>query len=132
MSEPNASTPPATDDGIFAVEEDLQFEQAEYATPARPVRPAGSAIGRSPTPITRLEARSSCHLSRADRERRSRRLPARPGVQGVRLRDGGRNGRGGHHAIIRVTGHNIGLIAVLVGFMVGRAVQAGSGTAADC
>ena len=32
-----------------------------------------------------------------------------------------------YYAIIRTTGINLGLIAVLVGFMVGRAVRAGSG-----
>ena len=96
--------------------------------PPRPVRPAVSAISPSPTYTTRLEARSSArHAEGGSTEtfeggsRLGRVLKAFVFGTVAALAGGAL-----YYAIVRTTGYNIGLISVLVGYMVGRAVRAGS------
>jgi hypothetical protein len=129
MSQPNAPTPPEGDDASFEAEEEIQFDQAEYATPAS----AGPTCGLCHQPIAdtyyETGGKVFCTTCRGRIEES--------------FRGGSRLGRvlkafvfgtvaalaGGalYYAIIRTTGINFGLIAVLVGFMVGGAVKAGSG-----
>ena len=130
MSQPNASTPPEDDDASFEADDDIQFDQAEYATPA----PAGPTCGLCHQPIAdayyEIGGKVFCTTCRGRIEQA--------------FRGGSRLGRvlkafvfgtaaalaGGalYFAIIRTTGITpYGLIAVVVGFMVGGAVKAGSG-----
>jgi hypothetical protein len=129
MSEPNAPTPQGADDSPFDAKEDLQFDQAEYTTPL----PAGPTCGLCNQPIAdvyfEVGGKVFCGTCRGRIEQS--------------LRGGSRMGRvfkafafgaaaaaaGGalYYAIIKATNINFGLISVLVGFMVGRAVRAGTG-----
>jgi hypothetical protein len=109
--------------------EELQFDQAEYATPA----PAGPACGVCKRPIDdayyEINGKIVCAQCRQQIEaafrggsRLARALKALilgslAAVAGAAI----------YYGIIRATGYNIGLVAIVVGFMVGGAVRKGSG-----
>jgi hypothetical protein len=129
MSQPNAPTPPEGDDASFEAEEEIQFDQAEYATPAS----AGPTCGLCHQPIAdtyyETGGKVFCTACRGRIEesfrggsRLGRALKAFVFGSAAALAGGAL-----YYAIIRTTGINLGLIAVLVGYMVGRAVRAGSG-----
>ena len=129
MSEPNASAPGEDDDADLEAGDELQFDQAEYATPA----PAGPNCGVCKRPIDdayyEINGKVVCATCRQQVEAAFRggsrvaRLikalvfGAAAGIVGAVL----------YYAIIRMTGLNIGLVAVVVGLMVGGAVRKGSG-----
>jgi len=128
MSQPNASTPPEDDDVSFEADDDLQFDQAEYVTPAQ----AGPTCGLCHQPIAdayyEIGGKVFCATCRGRIEesfqggsRLGRVLKAFVFGTVAALAGGAL-----YYAIIRTTGYNIGLISVLVGYMVGRAVRAGS------
>ena len=129
MSEPNASGPEEDDDADLEAGDELQFDQAEYATPA----PEGPSCGVCKRPIDdmyyeingkvfcatcrqRIEAafRGGSRLARVIKALVFGSVAA---IAGAVL----------YYAIIRITGCNIGLVAVVVGFMVGGAVRKGTG-----
>ena len=69
-----------------------------------------------------------CALPGQNRDGIPGRLPAGPGLQGLLLGSiAAAVGAILYYAIMRITGLNIGLVAVVVGLMVGGAVKAGSG-----
>jgi hypothetical protein len=130
VSEPNTFPPPTGDE---ALPEDpgeaLQFDQAEFATPPR----AGPVCTACKQPIVdeyyEVTGKVFCtgcrHLieaafrggSRFGRAIKALVLGSVAAVIGAVI----------YYAIIRATGWNIGIIAVLIGLMVGGAVRKGSG-----
>jgi hypothetical protein len=129
MSQANAPSPPEDDDASFEAEDDIQFDQAEYATPA----PAGPTCGLCHQPITdayyEIGGKVLCTTCRGRIEesfrggsRLGRVLKAFVFGSAAALAGGAL-----YYVIIETTGYNIGLIAILVGFMVGGAVKRGSG-----
>ena len=129
MSDSAASTTPEDDDASAVANEDIQFDRAEYGASA----PAGPTCG-------------ICNWTMADRYYETGGkvvcVTCRERIEEA-FRGGSRLGRvlkalvfgiaaavaGGalYYLIIRLTGINLGLVAVVVGFMVGRAVRIGSG-----
>jgi hypothetical protein len=129
MSEPNASGPRADDDAELQAGDELQFDQAEYATPV----PAGPSCGFCKRPIDdayyELSGKVICATCRQRVEAafRGGSPVARVILALVFGSAAGLAGAMLYYAIIRVTGLNIGLVAVVVGFLVGAAVRKGTG-----
>ncbi|MFI5453972.1 MAG: hypothetical protein ACHRXM_00830 [Isosphaerales bacterium] len=129
MSEPDAFTSHEDDNAADEAGDELQFDQAEYATPV----PAGPSCGFCKRPIDdayyELSGKVICATCRQRVEAAFRGgspvarvikalvFGSAAGVAGAML----------YYAIVRVTGLNIGLVAVVVGFMVGAAVRKGTG-----
>ena len=129
MSESNAPTPQWDEAAPEDAAEPLQFDQAEYTTPAGD-RPT-CIVCKQPIADEYFELNGQVFCSRC-----------RQGVE-ASFRGGSRVARAIkalflgtvaagvgaviYYAIIRLTGLNIGLIAVVVGVMVGGAVRRGSG-----
>jgi len=129
MSEPNVTGPEEDDDAGLEAGDDLQFDQAEYATPA----PAGPSCGVCKRPIddmySEINGKICCATCRQQIE-----TAFRGGSRVARvfkaLIFGSVAAIAGavlYYAIISISGWNIGLVAVLVGFMVGGAVRKGTG-----
>jgi len=131
MSEPNASGSQKDDDddaGHKAGDE-LQFDQAEYATPTH----AGSSCGVCKRPIDdvyyEFNSKICCATCRQQIEAAFR-GGSRAGRVIKALVFGSLAALAGailYYAIIRITGYNIGLVAIVVGVMVGGAVRKGTG-----
>ncbi len=131
MSEPNAPAPPGEAEVPFDYDDQLQFDQAEYSTLAP--RQAGATCTSCHQPIVdayfETGGKVVCATCRQRIEEAFR--------GGSRLARGMRAllfgmlaaiaGAIGYYLIIRMTGYNIGLIAIVVGLMVGGGVRAGSG-----
>lgn len=113
--------------------DELQFDQAEYSAGAGPAPDAGPACAACKTPIADVYYEAGGHLVCANCCERF----GQGALQGGRL---GRAfkalvlgsiaaavGAGAYYAIMKMTGLNIGLVAVVVGVMVGGAVKSGSG-----
>jgi hypothetical protein len=129
MPEPNAPVPHEDDDAALEAGEDLQFEEAEFETPPA-AGPSCDACKR-PIPDEYYEINgkvlcASCRQqieaairggSRMARALKALALGSVGAVAGAVL----------YYAIVRITGGNWGLVAVVVGFMVGGAVRKGSG-----
>ncbi len=134
MSEPNAPTPPGADDIPFEAAQDLQFEQAEYTTPAT----AGPICGLCNQPIAdvyfEIGGKVFCGTcgGRIEQSFRGGSRLGRVAKASVFGTAAAVAGGALYYAIIRTTGINFSLIAILVGFMVGRAVRVGTGNRADC
>jgi uncharacterized membrane protein (DUF441 family) len=128
MSDQNDSVD--QDDSDVAIDPvDIQFDQAEYTTPA----PDGPSCNVCHGPIDgeyyetggkvfclscRHKVEAAFHGgSRAARVFKALVLGAAASAVGAVL----------YYAILRTTGYNIGLVAVVVGVMVGRAVRTGTG-----
>jgi hypothetical protein len=130
MSEPNTDPPPRDEDRAAEPGADLQFDQAEYATPVgdRPI----CAVCKQPIADVYYELGGKVFCARC-----------RQGVEAA-LRGGSPTARvlkslvfgtaaaavGAviYYAIIRARNINIALVSILVGFMVGAAVRMGSGS----
>ncbi len=124
-----AATPPGDDDASFVASEDIQCDRAEYAAPA----PAGPTCGFCNRSIADIYYETGGKVVCAN---------CREKIE-ESFRGGFRFGRvlkalvfgtaaavaGGalYYLIVRLTGINLSLVAVVVGFMVGRAVRVGSG-----
>jgi len=128
MSEPNAFGPDEDDVGASKAGDELQFDQAEYATPA----PAGPSCGVCKRPIDdmyyEINGKICCATCRQRIE-----AAFRGGSRLARVIKAlifgsvaALAGAALYYAIIRITGYNIGLVAVVVGFMVGGAVRKGT------
>jgi len=128
MSEPDAFTSHEDDNAAQEAGDELQFDQAEYATPA----PAGPSCGFCKRPIDdayhEINGKVICATCRQRVEAAFR------GGSGVArvikaLIFGSVAAVAGavlYYAIVRISGYNIGLVAVVVGFMVGGAVRKGT------
>jgi len=131
MSEPNASARPGESEVPFDYDDQIQFDQAEYS-PLAP-RASGASCTNCNQPIAdayfeiggkvvcgpcrqRIEAafRGGSRLTRGMRSLLYGMLAALAGAVV-------------YYLIVRLTGYNIGLIAIVVGLMVGGGVRAGSG-----
>jgi len=129
MSEPNASGPPADDDAELEAGDELQFDQAEFATPA----PAGPSCGFCKRPIDQayheINGKVICATCRQGVEAHFR--GGSPVARVIKALVFGSVaavvGAVLYYAIVRISGLNIGLVAVVVGFMVGGAVRKGTG-----
>jgi hypothetical protein len=128
MSEPNASNQSEPDDELEAAEE-LQFDQAEYTTPA----PSGPSCDSCDNPIVDeyFEANgkvfcTSCRLAIERHFRGGSRL-ARV-IKALALGSvAAMAGAAIYYMASHLTHTNWGIIAVLVGFMVGAGVRKGTG-----
>ncbi len=128
MSDQNEAAARGDDDVDSAEGEELQFDQAEYAT-----TPAGPICGGCNQPIIddyyEINGKIICPTCRHQIE-----ASFRGGSRLVRVLKAFSLGTVGaiagavlYYTIVRVTNWNIGLVSVLVGFMVGGAVRRGSG-----
>lgn len=131
MSDPNAPAPPGAAEVPFEYDDQLQFDQAEYSTPAP--RQAGAACTSCHRPIVDAYFETggkvvcaTCRQrieeafrggSRMARGMRALLLGMLAAIAGAVV----------YYVIMRLTGYNIGIIAVVVGLMVGGGVRAGSG-----
>jgi len=129
MSEPNLSGPEEDDEAELEGGDELQFDQAEYTTPA----PEGPSCGVCKRPIDdmyyEINGKICCATCRQQIEtafRGGSRL-ARVTKALVFGSVAAIAGAVLYYAIIKISGWNIGLVAVLVGFMVGGAVRKGTG-----
>jgi hypothetical protein len=130
VSETKASLPPAGDEELpEEPAEELQFDQAEFTTPAT----AGPACTVCKQPIAEeyyeLGGKVICTRcrqgveaafrggSRLSRAFKALVLGSIAAVIGALI----------YYAIIRMTGWNLGIVAVVIGLMVGGAVRKGSG-----
>jgi hypothetical protein len=129
MSEPGSSAPRQDDDAPIEADDDLQFDHAEYTTPA-PSGPSCGVCQRSIADVyyemggkvvcaacrQGIEAafRGGSHLARVVK---ALFLGSVAAVLGAVI----------YYAILRATGYNLGLVAVVVGAMVGGAVRKGTG-----
>ncbi len=127
MAEPSTSTPDEND-GRIAPDE-LQFDQAEYATAV----PSGPSCGVCHRPIAdeyyEINGKVACASCRQGIE-----AALRGGSRVVRFLKAFSLGSVAaaigaviYYAILRTTGYNIGLVAVVVGAMAGGAVRKGTG-----
>jgi hypothetical protein len=128
MSEPNAPGSREDDNAKRDAGDELQFDQAEYTTPA----PDGPSCGVCKRSIDdayfEFNGKVICTTCRQQVEaafrggsRLARVIAATifgsvAAVAGAAL----------YYAIIRITGYNIGLVAIVVGVMVGSAVRKGA------
>jgi hypothetical protein len=126
MPEPNAPVPdpPEDDAGL-----DLQFEEAEYETPPAAVVTCGACNRPIPDAYYEINGRVVCASCRQLIE-----ASFRGGSRVARVLKalvlgslGALAGAALYYAIVRATGYNIGLVAVVVGLLVGGAVRKGSG-----
>ncbi len=131
MSEPNASAHPGESEVPLEYDDQLQFDQAEYSTSAP--RASGASCTNCNQPIAdayfEIGGKIVCGPCRQRIEEAFR--------GGSRLARGMRSllygtlaamaGAVVYYLIVRVTGLNIGLIAIVVGLMVGGGVRRGSG-----
>jgi hypothetical protein len=128
MSEASASTQSGPDDELERPE-DLQFDQAEYTTPA----PSGPSCESCHNLIVdeyfEANGKIFCASCRQGIERHLRGGSALARVfKSVVLGSvAAAAGAVLYYLVTRTTGYNIGLISVLVGFMVGAAVRKGTG-----
>ena len=129
MPERDASAAPEDNDAALQAGGELQFDQAEFTTPA----PDGPSCGFCKRPVEdayyELGGKICCASCRQQVETAVRGgsslarvvkalfLGSVAAVAGAAL----------YYAIIRITGYNIGLVAIVVGFMVGGAVRNGTG-----
>jgi hypothetical protein len=131
MSEPSASADPGAAEFPPGQDEQIQFDQAEYSSPA--ARDSGAICANCRQPIAdvyfEIDGKVSCPACRQRIEeafRGGRRI-----ARGMRaLLFGMLAAIAGailYYVVLRVTGVNWGLIAVVVGLMVGGGVRAGSG-----
>jgi hypothetical protein len=129
MSDPFASQTPTGEDQSVEPAEPLQFEQAEFETPAAD-RPA-CTVCQQPIPEEYYEINGKVMCP-----------PCRQGVEAA-FRGGSGLGRflkatvfgmaaaliGAiiYHVSVKMTNYNLALVSILVGFMVGKAVRKGTG-----
>jgi hypothetical protein len=133
MSESNAARPDEDRDAPDEEGHELQFDEAEYAIPA----PAGPTCGVCKRPIDdvcfEINGKICCATCRQKVEAAFR--GGSGAVRGLRALIFGAvaaiAGAALYYLIIRVTGYNIGLVAIVVGFMVGGAVHKGYGNRGD-
>ena len=129
MPEPNASASPEDDDAPVEAGDELQFDQAEFTTPA-PDGPSCSFCKRSIDQAYYELGGKICCASCRQRVEAALRGGSRPGrvlrafafgtvaaIVGAVL----------YYAIVRMTERNWGIFAVVLGFMVGGAVRKGTG-----
>ena len=130
MSEPNAFPPPTGNEALPEEPgEALQFDQAEFATPAS----AGPACTVCKQPIAEeyyeLSGKVFCARCRQGVEAAFRGgSPFGRAIKALVLGSvAAAVGAVIYFAITRASGYNLALISILVGFMVGGAVRKGSG-----
>jgi len=128
MPQPNASASSEDDDAPVEAGDELQFDQAEFTTPA----PLGPSCSFCKRPIDdayyELGGKICCASCRQQVE-----AALRGGSSLARVIKAlifgsvaAMAGAALYYAIIRITGYNIGLVAIVVGFMVGGAVRKGT------
>jgi len=117
------------DDDVAIDPVDIQFDQAEYATPA----PDGPSCGVCQSPIDgeyyETGGKVFCPSCRQNVEAAFRGGSRIARVLKALIFGSVASAVGAvlYYAILRATGYNIGLVAVVVGVMVGRAVRKGTG-----
>jgi hypothetical protein len=131
MSEPNASAFPGESEVPIEPDDQIQFDHAEYSASAP--RESGANCTHCNQPIADAYFETGGNVVCG---------PCRQRIEeafrgGSRLARGMRSllygmlaalsGAVVYYLIVRLTGYNIGLIAIVVGFMVGGGVRAGSG-----
>ena len=130
MSEPNAFPTPTGDEALpEEAGEDSQFDQAEFAAPASAAGPA-CTVCKQPIAEEYYELSGKVFCAVSPRVEAAFRGGSRFGRAIKALVLGSIAAVAGaviYYAIIRATGWNIGIIAVLIGLMVGGAVRKGSG-----
>ncbi len=131
MSEPNASARPSESEVALEHDNQIQFDQAEYSASAPRASGASCTNCREPIADAYFEIGGKvvcgrCRQRIEDAFRGGSRL-----VRGMKsLLYGMLAALAGaivYYLIVRLTGYNIGLIAIVVGLMVGNGVRAGSG-----
>jgi hypothetical protein len=131
MSGPNPSAPEEGSGSPVQPDDALQFEQAEYATSPQTSNGPVCAVCQRTIPDAYFEVSGKvvCTTCRDRLEATFR--GGRSIARGLKAMIFGTAAAAAgavlYYAIMKMTGYNIGLVAIVVGFMVGAAVRKGSG-----